>query len=142
MSKYLDGIQAIDDKIKEFNTVASGTLNVGVNQYPQTATVNRPTELYRNYILLAKNSSGQNITSAIIIGITTEANKPVPNTNAGIGFQLKIIGATPAISASGYGSVDLTSEEPNPFSVGNLKIQFNLQAAPTSGTIDWALIGY
>jgi hypothetical protein len=142
LAQYLDGIQAIDDNIKEFNTVASGTTTVGTNQYPVTAVINKPVKLFRNYLFVFNNKSGQTISSIHLEGRTTVANVPIPNTPLGTNIYLK---ANVVVSNGGnnnLGCCDLTSEEPNPFAIGNAIILFNLAAAPTSGTIDWALIGY
>jgi hypothetical protein len=142
MAKYLDGIQQQDDSINDFVTVASGTVSVGTNQYPQTTVIPRPTKLYRNYILLINNKSGQTMNNAHVFGRNLANNNPLPNTNntnTNIFLKASIGNSTPNNS---QGALDLTSEEPNPFTAGTCLFQFNLAAAPTSGTIDWALIGY
>jgi hypothetical protein len=41
MPKYLDGVQSIDDVIQEFKTVATGTVDVGTNQYPNTGAITK-----------------------------------------------------------------------------------------------------
>jgi hypothetical protein len=142
MAQYLDGIQATEDVIKSFTTIASGTVTVGTNQYPATTTINKPPKVFRNYLFVFNNKSGQTISSVHLDGKTITDNIPIPNTPADSTIYLKA-NITPSQGGNNsLGCADLTSEEPNPFVVGNSAIQFNLSAAPTSGTIDWALIGY
>jgi hypothetical protein len=142
MAIYLDGIQQQDDSIIEFVAISSGTVNVGTNQYSQTATIPKPTKLYRNYLLVVTNKSGQTLATVETWGITKEANKPLPNLPTGASIRLKSTAISPSTPNNTSGAIDMTSEEPNPFTIGDAKFQFNLAAAPTSGTIDWALIGY
>jgi hypothetical protein len=143
MAKYLDGLQQIEDTIQDFTLVASGSLSVGTNQSPTTGDVNRPPKINRNYILVFSNKSGQVINSIQVFGANAVANTPLPNTPiTGALVYLKSPTSPSTGSSGGKGVIDLTSEEPNPFILGKCQFQFNLAAAPTSGSIDWALIGY
>jgi hypothetical protein len=126
--------------IREFATVASGTVNVGTNQYPTTADINPPSKMYRNYVLIVNNKSGVTINQSTPQGKVVTANTPLPNTSIGTYISLKTI--SQGVSTNNGVAVDMTSEEPSPFIMGVTRILFTLSAAPTSGTIDWALIGY
>lgn len=142
MAIYLDGIQAIEDNVKEFKLISNGTISVGTNQTVGTTDINSPSKVYRNYAFIISNKSGQTVSSVLLQGKTTILNSPVPNTAIGTLFNIKTVTPTNTIATTGSGTLDLTSEEPNPFLVGALRVQITLAAAPTSGTIDWALIGY
>jgi hypothetical protein len=142
LAQYLDGIQATEDVIKSFTTIASGTITVGTNQYPVTADITAPSKLYRNYILLVSNKSGQTINNVQTLARVVTNNIPVPNVTTSTTFNLKISNPPATFSTGGALAFDLTSEEPNPFITGVARFLFSLLAAPTSGTIDWALIGY
>jgi hypothetical protein len=144
MTMYLDGIQEISDNIESFDLVGSGTVTVAVGgQFLPTGVINRPTKLYRNYVLLINNKSTQTINGTEIWGVTTANNYPVPNLGVGFSVRLKLLSPSPSLANNTTGATDITSEEPNPFCSGNLKIQFNLLNPTTAaGTIDWALIGY
>jgi hypothetical protein len=144
MAKFLDGVQSIDDVIQEFNTVASGTINVAIgNQYPNTNSIARPTKLYRNYVLIISNKTGQTLNTVTAFGLTPSSNIPMPNTASGTAIYLKNNISVSIGTNNSYSAIDLTSEEPNPFLVGMARFAFNLAASPTAaGTIDYALIGY
>jgi hypothetical protein len=142
MAKYLDGIQSIDDVIQEFKVIGSGTITVGTNQFPATVNITRPSKIHRNYLLVARNSSGQSVNNVNVVGLISVANSPLPNSPVGTALNIKQLATSPALSNNLIGVIDITAEEPNPFAMGDVKFQFNLAAAPTSGTIDWALIGY
>jgi hypothetical protein len=142
MVKYLDGVQTIENNIAEFKVVGSGTVTVGTNQYPFTADILRPAKLYRNYILVVNNNSGQTINNVEVQGRTINANDVLPGSPAGTIVRLKSSSSLSNGLNTIIGVADLTSEEPNPFAVGNCRVQFNLATVPTSGTITWALIGY
>jgi hypothetical protein len=141
MPKYLDGVQSIDDVIQEFKTVATGTVDVGTNQYPNTGAITKPTKLYKNYVLLINNKSGQTIATFTAYTVTdlipNVTNKDVYGLVSSGGNQ-----SPASVGTNTAGSFEITSENINPFVGGKAKFQFNLAAAPTSGTIDWALIGY
>jgi hypothetical protein len=141
MAKYLDGIQETVEYIPQFVTVASGTITVGTNQYPSSGIVNKPSKVYKNYILAYGNKSGQTINSVTTFGFNQTPNTPLPNTDTLTSINLKSNGGM-SVSNNTRGALDLTQEEPNPFVIGNASFTFNLAGAPTSGTIDWALIGY
>jgi hypothetical protein len=142
MSMYLDGIQEIEDTISDFTIVANGTITVGTNQFPSTTWITKPTKIYRNYVLLCSNKTGQTISNVHMMARNLLNNSPLPNTDTIMSLYLKV-NLTVSNGVTGTrGAVDLTSEEPNPFVMGQALFQFNLAAAPTSGTIDWALIGY
>jgi phosphotransferase system HPr-like phosphotransfer protein len=141
MPKYLDGVQTIDDVIQEFKVVASGTINVGTNQYPQSSDITRPTKLYHNYSIFFSNKSGQTVSGASIMAINSLGLLPNTATNSLISTAAANTIAN-SINNNAMSTVDLTNEVPNMFALGNARIQFNLAAAPTSGTIDWVLIGY
>jgi hypothetical protein len=140
--KYRDGVQLVDEIVQEFKVISSSTITVGTNQYPQTANVNRPTKIYKNYALVFNNKSGQTISSVEMQGITNTDNTPLPNLLNGQPIRLRLASPSPTGSTGTTGTIDCTSEETNPFLIGSVRFQFNLAAAPTSGTIDWALIGY
>lgn len=121
--------------IRTFDVVATGTITTTA-QYPLTSQISKLTNSYRNYVLVYNNKSGQTVNSVNIYGVTKSNNFPIPNLVSGSIIVLK------QITINNGGAVDLTSEEPNPFIMGDMKAQFNLSGVPTSGTIDWALIGY
>jgi hypothetical protein len=142
MPKFLDGVQETIENIPEFMTLAAGTITVGTNQYPTTPLITRPSKIYKNYILLISNNSGQTIANVHMFGRNIATNSVLPNTGTTQNTYLKTALSISSGAAGARGAVDLTAEEPNPFVMGNSLFQINLAAAPTSGTIDWALIGY
>jgi hypothetical protein len=144
LAQFLDGIQATEDVIKEFKLIANGTSSVNIGaQFISSDIIPKPTKLYRNYILMVSNKSGLTMSTVSILGYTIIANNPIPNVPINTTAYLRS-NVIPANGASGVISgIDLTSEEPNLFLMGNAKFTFNLNAAATAaGTIDWALIGY
>lgn len=140
MVKYNAGVQIVEDGIQEFKVVGSGTVTTTGAQYPLTTDIPKPTKLYKNYVLIVNNKSGQTINNAIIQGKITEANKPLPNTPINTYVTLKAV--TLSTSHNNTNTYDITSEEPNPFTLGISRISFGLAASSVSGTIDWCLIGY
>jgi hypothetical protein len=139
MPKYLDGIQLVEDISTEYMVLASGTITT-TTQYPTTPNINRPKKFYKNYSLLMSNKSGQSIAgvNALLQGDSTI----VPNSNA-VNFYANntadVSTAPSTVLNNQAGSSQFTAEL---FVLPSTKIQFNLSAVPTSGTIDWALIGY
>lgn len=142
---YAGNIQKIENNVGEFATVASGTvtIGVGVQFIPMPINIPRPKKVYRNYVLLAHNKSGQVLNGVSMFASSTKANDPVPNTPAGQTFKVKDVSAYPTIPNNNRGGFDVTSEEPNPFVMDQVRFDFNLTAVTTvAGSIDWALIGY
>jgi hypothetical protein len=142
LAKYLDGVQSIDDIIQEFVTIASGTVNVGTNMYPTTIDITPLKKIYRDYALVIFNKSGVVLQSVTMLGINSNGVLPNQLTTDTI-FEITGYGVSGGDVGNNTGtSLDLTRENINPFVIGSVKFQFNLAAAPTSGTINWALIGY
>jgi hypothetical protein len=143
-TKYLDGVQQVEDTIKQFVTIASGTINVGVGSSSAfTTTINQPSPIYRNYVFVFVNKTGQTINLGYVLGKQKISNVPLPNTPNSTAITLKSYTLNVLATGTGTGAIDLTNEEPNPFVLGNCTIQLNVAAALTvAGTIDWALIGY
>jgi hypothetical protein len=128
--------------IRAFDVVAKGTVNVGTSQYPNTGSIYPLKNLYRDYVLVMYNKSGVVLQSVTMLGINT--NNIIPNQLVTDQiFEITGYGVSGGDVGNNTGtSLDLTRENINPFIIGSVKFQFNLATAPTSGTINWALIGY
>jgi hypothetical protein len=134
---YNGDVQQIHDLVQEYKVIASGTVatNIGVTSV-LTSSIPRPTKMYKNYVLVTSNKTGQTINNVLPLGANN--NGYVPNLPTTSNVSMGTV--TYNVGNNAQNTVTLT---PIMFALGNLMLQYGLAAATTAtGTIDWVLIGY
>jgi len=136
----LTGSNVPSEGISDLTEIASGTINVGTNQYPQSAAIAAPATKFTRFVVVFHNASGETISSLSVISQAMSFGAYNGSVTLLQASQITLVaGAVNAASVAFWSTRTAIYPwlQPN-----GVVVQFNLSAAPTAGTIDWALYGY